>query len=84
MGENFVGTYNTLLEDYDSNVYHDSSFYLMVKQARTMTSSIGSMIIIGFSMIIVAVVLVMVKFRIGNTIEEEIRNMGVQKAIGYI
>lgn len=83
MGENFVGTYNTLLEDYDSNVYHDSSFYLMVKQARTMTSSIGSMIIIGFSMIIVAVVLVMVKFRIGNTIEEEIRNMGVQKAIGY-
>mgnify|MGYP003275940862 FL=1 len=83
MGENFVGTYNTLLEEHDSNVYHDSSFYLMVKQARTMTSSIGSMIIIGFSMIIVAVVLVMVKFRIGNTIEEEIRNMGVQKAIGY-
>lgn len=83
MGENFVGTYNTFLEDHDPTVYHDSSFYLMVKQARTMTSSIGSMVIIGFSMIIVAVVLVMVKFRIGNTIEEEIRNMGVQKAIGY-
>ncbi|MEG0377027.1 MAG: ABC transporter permease, partial [Eubacterium sp.] len=58
-------------------------YYDLAKQARTMTSSIGSIIVVAFSIIIVGIALIVVRFRIANSIEEGIKNIGVLKAIGY-
>lgn len=62
---------------------YDATYFELVKQARTITSTIGSMIIVAFSIIIVIISLIVVRFRIGNSIEEDMRNIGALKAIGY-
>lgn len=53
------------------------------KQTRTMVSSLLIIILTVFSFVVLLVSMFLSKFRIQNTIEEEITNMGVQKAIGY-
>lgn len=53
------------------------------KQTRTMVSSLLIIILAAFSFVILLVSMFLSKFRIQNTIEEEITSMGVQKAIGY-
>ncbi|MDO5649787.1 MAG: ABC transporter permease [Gallicola sp.] len=55
----------------------------VVKHFRIVTASIVSTILLVFSIIILAVGLVVVRFRIQNSIEEDQRNIGVLKAIGY-
>lgn len=67
----------------DHALLFDVVFYDSIKMARTITSSIGSMIIIAFSIIIVGISLIIIKFRIGNSIEEDMQNIGALKAIGY-
>lgn len=57
--------------------------YVIVKQTRTMTTNIGSMIIIGFAAFIVLLGIVVIHFRISNSIEDEMQNIGVMKAMGY-
>jgi putative ABC transport system permease protein len=54
------------------------------KAALTMTASIGSTIIVAFSLIIMIVSLIVIKFRISNSIDEDMKNMGVLKAVGYV
>lgn len=61
----------------------DSNHYALLKSARTVTSSIGASIILGFSFLLLIVSLVIVNFRIRNSVEEEIRNIGALKALGY-
>ena len=61
----------------------DSNHYASVKSARTVTSSIGTSIIVGFSMLLLLIALVVVNFRIKNSVEEEIKNIGALKALGY-
>ena len=61
----------------------DSNDYASVKSARTVTSSIGTSIIVGFSVLLLLIALVVVNFRIKNSVEEEIRNIGALKALGY-
>lgn len=61
----------------------DSNHYASVKSARTVTSSIGTSIIVGFSVLLLLIALVVVNFRIKNSVEEEIRNIGALKALGY-
>lgn len=53
------------------------------KQVRTMVCNITIFILIVFAMVILAVSMFLCKFRIQNTIEEEVANMGVLKAMGY-
>ena len=72
-----------LTERCPYGVLTDSNFYQTLKSARTVTSSIGASIIIGFSCMILLVSLIVVNFRIRNSVEEEIRNIGALKAIGY-
>lgn len=67
----------------DNSIMKDTVFYDVLKRSRTVTSSIASALIVAFSAIIVCVTLVVVKFRIGNSIEEDMPNIGAQKAIGY-
>lgn len=65
------------------DIQKDAAYFDLVKQARTLTSSIGSMIITTFSFIVVMIGLVVVYFRVRNTIEEDMTNIGALKAMGY-
>jgi putative ABC transport system permease protein len=58
-------------------------YYEICKSYRTVTADIGAMIIVAFSLVIVAVSLLVIHFRVSNSIEEEMHNMGALKAIGY-
>lgn len=53
------------------------------KQSRTMVCNLVIMIMLAFSIIILLVSTFLCKFRVQNTIDEEVTNMGVLKAIGY-
>lgn len=62
---------------------YSCDYYENCKQVRTMTASVGGMIFIAFSCIIVVVSILISQFRINNDIDEEMQNMGVMKALGY-
>lgn len=53
------------------------------KQTRTMVCNLLIIILIAFSFVILFVSIFLSKFRIQNSIEEEMINMGVLKAVGY-
>ena len=52
-------------------------------RARTLTSNIGGSVMISFALIIVLISMVVIRFRIINMIEEDMKNVGVLKALGY-
>ena len=82
--EAFTTEYYSSITKYVSpQTLVDNSFYDVLKLARTLTSSIGAMIIVAFSIIITAVSLIVIRFRIGNHIKEEMVNIGTLKSIGY-
>lgn len=83
-GEKYVTKYfSELTKELSPLTLSDSIFWELIKQSRTITSSIGAMIIVAFAIIIVIVALIIVKFRIDNHIEEDMPNFGALKAIGY-
>ena len=53
------------------------------KVARSIIPTIISIIIVVFSLILLVVSVIVIRFRIINSIEENIRNIGVLKATGY-
>ncbi|OPX45084.1 FtsX-like permease family protein [Ruminiclostridium hungatei] len=55
----------------------------LVEMARCMMATMISVMMVVFSMIIVIVCLLVVRFRIVNSIEEDIMKIGSLKAIGY-
>lgn len=63
-------------------VLYDTVHYEMVKQARTVTSSIGALIAMAFALLMAVISLIIVRFRIGNSIEEEMQNIGALEAMG--
>lgn len=82
--ESFVTKYGpSLSEAMGVGGIADFGHYEVLKSARTLTSSIGSFVIIGFSMLILVISLVVESFRIRNSIDEEMQNIGALKAIGY-
>ncbi|MDR3072748.1 MAG: FtsX-like permease family protein [Clostridiales Family XIII bacterium] len=54
-----------------------------VKLMRTMMSSITAIVLVLFAAVIVLVCLLVIRFRIRNTIEESMTNIGALKAMGY-
>lgn len=56
---------------------------LSTKETRTMVCDLLILILAAFSMVILLVSVFLCKFRISNSIEEEIVSMGVLKALGY-
>lgn len=80
-GEAFCARHQPQLSG-DDRLY-DSVFYEAVKSARTVTSSMGALMIVAFSLIVVVIGLIVVHFWIKNSIEEELTNIGALKAIGY-
>ena len=73
--------------DYNKEVSQDGLMldisYDMAKQARTMIPQIASIIITAFAVILLAVSLIVIRFRITNSIEESMTNIGAQKAVGF-
>lgn len=55
----------------------------MVKSVNTLTINIIAMILLAFAAIIVFVSLIVIKYRVSNSIEDEMTNIGALKAIGY-
>lgn len=54
-----------------------------IKTANTMTVNIIAIILVAFSAIIVIVSLIVIKFRVSNSIEDGMVNIGILKANGY-
>ena len=73
---------NTMLSEKNVNVLSilDSE---KCKQTRTMVCNLLILILVTFSSVVLLVSMFLCKFRIQNSIEEEMTNMGVQKAMGY-
>lgn len=67
----------------DSSVTFISRTYEMLVGGRALLPSILSIMVIVFAFIIVVVCLTMIRFRIGNSIEEDMPAMGSLKATGY-
>ncbi|MGP4066404.1 ABC transporter permease [Oceanobacillus sp. M65] len=55
----------------------------LVKYVNTLTINIIAMILVAFAALIVLVSLIVIKFRVSNSIEDGMVNIGVLKAIGY-
>lgn len=53
------------------------------KETRTMVSNLLILILLAFAFMILLVSVFLCKFRISNSIEEDMINMGVLKALGY-
>ncbi|MCL2052487.1 MAG: FtsX-like permease family protein [Lachnospiraceae bacterium] len=73
--------------DYDKAVSKEGIIFGLLyddaKLARTMIPSIAAIIITVFSLILLLVSLIVIRFRIINSIEEGMANIGALKAIGY-
>ncbi|WP_235473370.1 ABC transporter permease [Lysinibacillus macroides] len=54
-----------------------------VKSVTTLTINLLATILVAFAIIIVLVSLIVIKFRVANSIEDGVENIGVLKAIGY-
>ena len=55
----------------------------IMKLSRVMMANMVSIMIVAFAAIIVGVCLIVVRFRIGNSIEDDMTKIGSLKAIGY-
>jgi putative ABC transport system permease protein len=55
----------------------------LAKFARTMITSMISMIIVAFAVIITTAALIVIHFRISDTIRDDIKDIGILKAMGY-
>ncbi|MCL1809550.1 MAG: FtsX-like permease family protein [Clostridiales bacterium] len=66
----------------DGNVYYAVPATL-TKYARTISANITSMLMVAFSAIITLIALIVIRFRIGDSIRDDIRDIGSLKAIGY-
>lgn len=55
----------------------------LVRMSRIMMAGMVSIMMVAFAIIIVGVCLIVVRFRIGNSIEDDMTKIGSLKAIGY-
>ncbi|MDR2036135.1 MAG: ABC transporter permease [Coriobacteriales bacterium] len=74
--------YKTSVEGFET-LYTSSMEWVGVKSVRTLMSSITSLVLVIFSALIILVSLLVIRFRIRNTIEESMTNIGALKAVGY-
>jgi putative ABC transport system permease protein len=55
----------------------------IIKMSRVLMANIVSVMMLAFAAIITAVLLIVVRFRIGNSIEDDMTKIGTLKAMGY-
>lgn len=80
--DNIKGEITKLLED-KGIAKLDMGDAVSTKDTRTMVSSLLVLILAVFSLAVLVVSVALCKFRISNSIDEEIVSMGVLKAMGY-
>ena len=81
---------------YSEDVYHGSSLYYtnsggllygmpitLVKMARSLTANLTSLLIVAFAAIVTIIALIVIRFRINDSILDDIKDIGVLKAMGY-
>ena len=66
----------------DRNVYWLMSVDL-AKYVRSISVNIASTVMIAFAIIITAVALIVIRFRISDSIQDDIKDIGSLKAVGY-
>ncbi|RHW32101.1 ABC transporter permease [Lysinibacillus yapensis] len=76
------------MENYQQTIEETSSYIWglnveLVKSVNTLTINIVATLLVAFAIIIVLVSLIVIKYRISNSIEDGMTNIGVLKAIGY-
>lgn len=54
-----------------------------VIETRRLTGDITAMLLIALAVVIVVAVLIQIRFRVKNSLQEDVMNIGVLKAIGY-
>ncbi|MCL2518448.1 MAG: ABC transporter permease [Oscillospiraceae bacterium] len=73
--------------DYNKAVSNEGLYYDFIydnaKQARTMIPVVAAIIVTVFAILLLIISLIVIRFRINNSIEENMTNIGVQKAVGY-
>ncbi|MCC3357827.1 ABC transporter permease [Bacillus sp. REN16] len=80
---------NDFTKEFPQSVVGESTSYIwgldieLVKSVSTMTINIVATILVVFAAIIVIVSLIVIRFRISNSIEDGMTNIGTLKAIGY-
>ncbi|KAA0546397.1 ABC transporter permease [Bacillus sp. BGMRC 2118] len=80
---------NDFIQEVEQSQGDESSSYIrgldieLVKSVNTLTINIIATILVAFAAIIVLVALIVIRFRVSYSIEEDMRNIGALKAIGY-
>ena len=73
--------------DYNKDISTDGLVFTLLiddaKQARTFIPLIAAMVVTAFSIILLIVSLIVIHFRISNSIEESMTNIGALKSVGY-
>ena len=82
-----IGDQAYFYADYNKDVSSDGLIYALLidnaKQARTFIPLIAAMVVTAFSIILLIVSLIVIHFRIVNSIEESMTNIGALKSMGY-
>ncbi len=58
-------------------------YFELSQRNRTITATIVASVLVAFSIILVVITMLVINFRIKSSIEEEMQNMGIMKAVGY-
>lgn len=80
---------NDFIKEFQSSTEEDSASSIngtdieLVKSVNTLTINIVATLLVAFAIIIVLVSLIVIRFRVSNSIEDGMVNIGVLKAIGY-
>ncbi|WP_449539132.1 ABC transporter permease [Ferdinandcohnia sp. Marseille-Q9671] len=80
---------NDFTKEFPQSIVGETTSYIwaldieLVKNVNTLTINIVATILMAFSAIIVLVSLIVIRFRVSNSIEDGMENIGALKAIGY-
>ena len=97
LSDNILTLLSARFHDIEDSVYFQSDYeksisangliihesYGGMKQTRLLVPTIVAVIIAAFAMVLLGVSLIVIRFRIMNGIEENMANIGIQKAVGY-
>lgn len=80
---------NDFIQEVQQSQVNNTASYIMgldielVKNVSTLTINFIATILVAFAAIIVLVSLIVIRFRVSNSIEDGMANIGILKAIGY-
>lgn len=69
--------------DNITSLYIQTESYNNYKMTRTLIPTIMSLLLVAFALILLVISLIVIRFRIINSIEEGMTNIGALKAVGY-